>query len=135
MIRSPDDLKKLQADAYDIVRSDRGVGNVIRGVDRGHDTLASLLRRFPEAHVSTRVLFVSAVACSGVRTPNTAPLVKLLGLNTGAPTAIYPRPVLDAVEAIATANEWDALHEYFVSIAALPGVERPWASRKRDEDG
>ena len=112
--------------------SSPGAGFVMRPVERGHDSLASLLRRFPDAHVSNRVLFLATMAHGGVATPDPAPLALLLGVDGGKPAVVYPRAVLDAVEAIATAHEWDALREYFTAVRSMPDVLEPWARRKRD---
>jgi hypothetical protein len=127
-VHSPADLRKIDADAYDIVPASRGVRRHIRTTDRSHGTIASLLERFPDALVSNRVVLVAVVAyMRGVGFGGD------LGYALGVfnEVAVYPREMLEASIAIAMAGETDALVSYFKSIRAMPGRIEPWITAKK----
>jgi hypothetical protein len=81
-----------------------------------------LLKRFPTADVSNRVIAVLCVA-HGFH-DDIGPLQYALG--TDSEVAVYPREMLEASLAIVQAREPAALVAYFESIRALPGKIEPW---------
>jgi len=127
LVRSPADLRKIDADAYDLVPAAHGVRRHIRTADRSHGTIASLLERFPDALVSNRVMLVTVAAYrrnAGVLEERD--LGHALGVTSEV--AIYPREMLEASIAIAMAGETDALVSYFKAIRALPDRITPWVT-------